>query len=376
MLTRLVHGLLVKPLMVGAMAFVLVLALGLMPDAACAIGTWTPQKSDTTTELRSVAFPDDTHGWAVGYGGTILATTDGGLHWAAQRSGTANPLLSVTFPDDTHGWAVSSYGTILSTTDGGAHWRSVNSGQQLNAISFVDDTHGMAVGDYGTILTTTDGGAHWTARNSGTDKWLFSICLADRSHAWAVGGGGGGGTILKTADGGVQWTVQKTQVWQLPRLDSVRFVSANRGWAVGTFGTVLATADGGEHWTAQTPGDASYDLNSLVFHGPSQGWAGGTFGTILDTIDGGKHWSGQTSGITNNALDSVAFPDATHGWAVGTDGTIIAYNAPAASKPSSNASGWNNIVVRLIVVLVGLVVAGGLVVLALGRKVKPSQAQS
>ncbi|SEQ57456.1 KAP family P-loop domain-containing protein, partial [Solimonas aquatica] len=43
------------------------------------------QASGTSATLTSVHFVDDQHGWAVGNGGTILATADGGLSWKRVR---------------------------------------------------------------------------------------------------------------------------------------------------------------------------------------------------------------------------------------------------------------------------------------------------
>jgi hypothetical protein len=60
-----------------------------------------------------VAFTDANNGWAVGYPGTILHTTNGGASWSPQSSGTTNYLYGVAFTDANNGWAVGRYGTIL-----------------------------------------------------------------------------------------------------------------------------------------------------------------------------------------------------------------------------------------------------------------------
>ena len=39
--------------------------------------------------IRGVHFADPHTGWAVGGGGTILATRDGGIHWEPLNSGTS-----------------------------------------------------------------------------------------------------------------------------------------------------------------------------------------------------------------------------------------------------------------------------------------------
>src|SRR5437660_307936 len=90
--------------------------------ALAASGTWSAQNSNTTNFLVGVSFVDRSHGWAVGSGGTIVATTNGGATWSAQTSGTTNFLEGVSFVDRRHGWAVGIDGTIVATTNGGATW--------------------------------------------------------------------------------------------------------------------------------------------------------------------------------------------------------------------------------------------------------------
>ena len=74
-----------------------------VPETA---GVWSAEVSGTTADLRGVSFVDPEHGWAVGTGGTILATVDGGASWSAQTSGTSSGLSGVSFVDADHGWAV------------------------------------------------------------------------------------------------------------------------------------------------------------------------------------------------------------------------------------------------------------------------------
>ncbi len=69
--------------------------------------------------LRAVHFVTATTGTAVGLGGTILRTIDGGSSWVYQTSGTTNDLWGVSFADATTGTAVGFDGTILRTTTGG-----------------------------------------------------------------------------------------------------------------------------------------------------------------------------------------------------------------------------------------------------------------
>jgi photosystem II stability/assembly factor-like uncharacterized protein len=76
--------------------------------------------------LSRLFFLDPSTGWAVGGGGTILKTTDGGATWQLQPSGTTRDLEAIHFTDRQHGWAVGYMNTILKTTDGGATWQKVD----------------------------------------------------------------------------------------------------------------------------------------------------------------------------------------------------------------------------------------------------------
>ena len=139
----------------------------------------------------AVAFPDATHGWAVGEGGAILATSNGGATWSKQTSGTFATFWGVAFSDATHGWAVGEGGRILATTNGGATWSAQTSGtsELLYDVAFSDATHGWAVGEGGTILATTDGGATWNAQQLG-QKHVAPRRRLQRRHS-RLGGGRG-----------------------------------------------------------------------------------------------------------------------------------------------------------------------------------------
>ena len=118
------------------------------------------QASSPSYDLFSVDFVDQNTGWAVGDGGTILKTTNGGTNWILQTSGTTFNLWSVDFVDQNIGWSVGGDGTILNTTDGGTTWilQTSNASSTLYSVKFVDQNTGWAVGKGGTIIKTTNGG--------------------------------------------------------------------------------------------------------------------------------------------------------------------------------------------------------------------------
>ena len=142
------------------------------PSAATA-GRWELQDSGVTNTLLDVKFVNDTHGWAVGEGGVIIATTDGGKTWTIQYSGYELTLNSVDFTDEANGWVVGQLGLILNTNDGGNTWavqgKDAALGQNLIKVHFDNAGEGRIITERGSFaLSTTDGGRTWIANSSRT----------------------------------------------------------------------------------------------------------------------------------------------------------------------------------------------------------------
>ena len=60
----------------------------------------------TGNHLECVCFVDQNNGWAVGWYGTILRTTNGGDNWIFQFNGATNTLYGVSFTDLNNGTVV------------------------------------------------------------------------------------------------------------------------------------------------------------------------------------------------------------------------------------------------------------------------------
>lgn len=150
--------------------------------------------------IYSVYFTSEQVGFAVG-SSLLLKTTDGGDNWNVID--TNYSLLSVQFPSSNIGYAVGFNGTIVKTTDTGNNWfpqtSGVSNSVSLNSIFCLNDTICYAVGDSGTILKTTDGGNNWVKQNTGVTFGLYSISCTN-THCYAAGDSG---VILKTIDGEV-----------------------------------------------------------------------------------------------------------------------------------------------------------------------------
>ncbi|OQX25344.1 MAG: hypothetical protein BWK80_16070 [Desulfobacteraceae bacterium IS3] len=276
---------------------------------------WEAQKSGTTKNLRSVSFTDSSTGWAVGDGGVILHTSDGGATWTSQKSGATNNLLSVSFVNSTTGWASGAGGVLLSTTDGGTTWTPLTSGvpDDLKGICFVDAEKGWTVAAI-FILKTPNSGENWIPAMLFGNPFT-AIYFPDSINGWAVREGG---LILKTGDGGGTWTDQTSGTEN--NLNAVYFANAGSGCAVGASGTILTTSNGGTAWSVKSSG-ITKDLNGVWFVSATKGWAVGAAGTILYT-ENGSTWTDESVGTKD--LYGVCFADdATNGWAVGAAGTIL-----------------------------------------------------
>jgi len=117
-------------------------------------GTTLSAPGAPSLRINAVAFADERRGWAVGAGGLVLKTADGGRTWHAQESGVESDLHDVKFLDEREGWAVGGGGTILRTADGGATWRAETpvTPHTLERLFFAGRARGWAVGFGGTIV--------------------------------------------------------------------------------------------------------------------------------------------------------------------------------------------------------------------------------
>lgn len=272
--------------------------------------------------LYSIDFIDDTHGWAVGYYGRILHTTDGGKTWVHQKSGKERSLASVDFIDRNNGWVVGYGPTILHTADGGKTWSEQKSEEDvfLTAVRFIDEKKGWAVGEWGTILYTENGGKNWQPQLTGDDAILYDVDFSDEVHGWAVGEFG---TIFHTEDGGKIWEKQPSGVANV--FFSCRALGSNEVWVVGIDSIVLHSRDGGETWEKVDTGTKKivpfYEIN---FDDQKRGIISGQ-GLAMFTEDGGGSWSycRADNNIDYIWLYDVAYTHSGTVWMVGERGRIF-----------------------------------------------------
>lgn len=306
--------------------------------SACLVqAQWVEVPSGTTSDLYDVHFPSLTTGYAVGYYGTTLKTTDGGATWSALNLGTNATLEAVCFLDNQHGFVVGEDG-MRRTTDGGLNWTVVAlpTAEPLADVEFISPLTGFACGEGGVILKTTDGGNTWALKPSGSGRTLVCIQFPTPTTGYAVAKGYNW-EFLKTTDGGETWNKQNIQpILNTSNLEAVWFADANTGLIAGWYiSALIKTSDGGLSWTdADTQGNSNlYDFD---FPTSVIGYAVGWHGQIRKTTDGGNTWTDESLPDAE-VLYAVDFADADHGVIVGNKGLILKTGGSVAVQQPETA---------------------------------------
>ena len=302
-----------------------------------------PQGND----LNDIFIFNDEAAIAVGNLGTVIKTTDGGIHWDVQHhaGGISDDLSRVYFIDSLRGWAAARR-NLIKTEDGGRTWGVVSTGSQLNysAVYFLDADTGFAVGEDGILSRTNDGGQNWDNRKIDDyigQGWLdvfnlYAITFTDKQTGWITGAGYYGNQIYKTNDCGRtwQWCMNNVQQKIFSGLNDICFTDEMHGFITGDQGVFLRTRDGGNTWQYQNLStkyqkDEYQFFYSTFFTDSLKGWivGGNYYAFILKTTDGGINW---TEEVNNNSemmhhFYRIRFSNSTsrkNGWIVGQFGMI------------------------------------------------------
>lgn len=262
------------------------------------------------TALTSVHMVDTNDGWAVGWMGAILHWD--GVSWQSVSSPVGYDLFSIQMIEPDNGWIVGAAGTILHWN--GLSWSSASSptGNILRSIFMIDANEGWATGTSGTILHWD--GTTWSLVSSPTGETLTSVFMISSSDGWMVGEGG---TILHWD--GTSWnnvaSPTNLDLWDL------LMVNSDDGWAVGTHALMseytILNWDGVEWSFSEGPSMIiGANLQSLYFLTANNGWAVGS-GVIV--YWDGSDWSLVNDPIGESVYRSIQMIHSTEGWAVGSE---------------------------------------------------------
>lgn len=294
--------------------------------------TWTPQSYESEpATLRAIHFIDANTGWAAGYDGLIVHTTNGGTSWSKQTTGITTRLVALRFVDANYGWANTGL-KVLRTEDGGGTWNDM-SGLDANAAIFRNTIFPVSsTVAWATAQACTPTCQRWFYRYTATSATtvteetfglitsgvqLHRLWLVDQDNGWAVGTSGQIWKITNGSTGSPSFANQTNTSVTSANLRGIYMLDADNGWAVGDNGTIIKTTNGGSDWSTVTSGISStlhdvhaLDMNNVIVVGDG--------GVIRRTANGGADWTTQTSSVST-VLWSVSYPAASPGYVAGGD---------------------------------------------------------
>lgn len=319
-------------------------------------GQWVSLETPVTTPLYAASFCDTENGVAVGAGGNIIITNDGGASWSLQTIGMEDLHCAYMFiPQLIFVAGFQGY----RSEDGGASWELIGISEP-QAFSFKDVKNGTCSSRDG-IYETTDAGVTWTkVYNSITGSFETAdsfgetaISMGNINAAWAVSAYG-----ARNEEG----------VWYL--FDNFSFPNQN-AWTCSYFSDVdtayVFMNDYDTYWPSdnnqfirltnfQLYGDISeqkywyFDAEvisnnipeymlSVYFLNTQEGYACGETGTIYKTTNGGVDWvEDYTDEIP---LWMMQFVNDNVAYAVGNDGLMLKHDASTTTEithPEENST--------------------------------------
>ncbi len=271
-----------------------------------------------TSGINDMFFLNQSLGFAVNGSGSILKTTDGGLHWSIIEHYQRDYLAEIKFVDHQNGFIISPHSYIgdsedfMFTTDGGSYWQSTYLGTS-DALTFLplSTSEMIKSGDQGTISKLDNFFGLWSERyriptyfewdidvpygdirqfeklNSGRILALGSSWKAFQVNAIADSVA----FILYSDDNGSTWDT----LWcDLPKvLPTFSFADNNYGWMGGNENEIYKTTDGGISWQLnyyENNPDLYSSISKIKAIDPLTVFAVTTKGKIISSADGGINW--------------------------------------------------------------------------------------
>lgn len=298
-------------------------------------------KPNESYNLRAIHFTDNLTGFASGYDGELIKSSNGGSTWLELETNTNVPLYDIDFINSNIGFVVggkSSCGgtgcipigaVMLKTTDGGNSWEKIELNLidkiELTSILFINDSVGFAIGN-SSILKTNNGGNSWVQNKiENLDGTMQKIDFNGTQNGMIICEGG---QIVSTTDGGISWIINSNI--SVNGLVSISITKNNVTYASGN-GKIFRSIDFGSSWVelSNSPTD-NFDINfitqDLSFAVGRGNYAGGnlgySYGAISYTTDKGENWTENKNIVETSSFHESSFPSKNLGYIVSSN-TII-----------------------------------------------------
>lgn len=121
--------------------------------------SWQQSVVPVSIDLLAVSFPNAQDGWAVGHGGVVLHTVDGGRSWLKQLDGKQVAALSVAYYEK---FLPSTDAVLLRALDEAKRYAAEGAVRPFLDVLFENAKVGYVIGSFNMMLKTVDGGKTWT----------------------------------------------------------------------------------------------------------------------------------------------------------------------------------------------------------------------
>lgn len=315
-------------------------------------GIWEPVNFSEDVEFVDVYFVTAEEGWAtglsrsaVGEGGVLLHTKDGGQTWEVQLGDSHSATRGfgyLQFIDERHGW-VTQWGTGLLRTTDGENWEPMGAFPAMRPYAFTSPTDGVSLdGDH--ILRTQDGGRTWTqvydcqvkvevnglAQSESCNLQVVAFASPRIGYAISAELPNRSAAVVKTEDGGATWGLLSFVPEASPASAGLVFLNEKVAF-LRSYAKLFTTADGGQTWR-QVVGAFPGGHPAVRFADPEVGWV--IEGQMVSyTTDGGKRWgSRESTGFPTN-VNGFSVPRRDRVYVVGSHGMVYRYRAIPLAEP-------------------------------------------
>lgn len=271
-----------------------------------------------STTLTAVRFVDAQHGWAVGHGGVVLSTQDGGEHWQRQLDGRMAAQLA------------------LAQAAGSANPRAQAEAQRLVAdgpdkpfldLHFSSAQEGCVVGAYNLCFQTVDRGAHWVPINERLDN-------PKALHLYAIDGqgqqryiAGEQGLLFRSDDAGRSF--QRLSSPYVGSWFALALLDAQSLVVAGLRGHAYLSRNSGQQWTALDGAPPVSFVSAVVAPG----------GEVLLANQAGQLFLLRSGQTTLTPLSIPALPPTQGAWPLGPNQALVLTAQGALTVPLQKAAG-------------------------------------
>lgn len=257
--------------------------------------------------LNRVSFVDMNSGYAVGDGGVILKTTNGGNNWNVMQFKSYINLRFVKFINYYNGFVITSDNKLFKTNDAGLNWDSTaNLIVKNGKVSFRDENTGILFGDTNVIYKTTNGGNIWQYSTNApvqssimTDVYFVNDssikCIGNYTVSFPPYYSYNVGYFMNTLNAGNNWSYSTVPDVSTNSLKSLYFINNNTGFIAGGGSCLKKTTNGGLNWNTISFGFYCY-FQKILFFNSIVGYLYGTYSStnsswFLSTSNAGNTWT-------------------------------------------------------------------------------------